>query len=63
MAKAKALYPDKVVIAAAERIHGDEGTLEVDDNAKVSRGTDADGCYVQAWVWVYYSDVNKEDHQ
>jgi len=31
-----------------------EGELEVDDDAAVSRGDgeDADGAYVQAWVWV-----------
>jgi hypothetical protein len=30
----------------------DEGTLEIDDNAIVSRCDDGAGAYVQAWVWV-----------
>lgn len=43
--------------AAAKRLYHDEGTIEVDDNAVVSIGDD-DGAYVQAWVWVYRSDLN-----
>jgi hypothetical protein len=31
--------------------HGEEGEVEIDEPAIVSRGAD-DGCYVQAWVWV-----------
>ena len=41
--------------AAAKRRWGDEGFVEIDDNAKVSRADDPDaepGAYVQAWVWV-----------
>lgn len=30
----------------------DEGTLEIDHNASVSRALSNDGAYVQAWVWV-----------
>lgn len=36
---------------AAKRIHESEGSIEIDDKAKVSRGDDT-GAYVQAWVWV-----------
>ena len=35
---------------AAEQYHN-EGFVEVDPHAVVSRG-DVDGAYVQAWVWV-----------
>jgi hypothetical protein len=35
---------------ARERFQ-DEGSLEIDESAVVSRGID-DGAYVQAWVWV-----------
>ena len=38
-------------VATARRLYHDDGEIEVDDNAKVSRGAD-DGVYVQAWVWV-----------
>lgn len=45
---------------AANRLHHDEGTLEIDDNAKVSRGDDNPdhGAYVAAWVWVPDEDVD-----
>ena len=36
---------------AAKRMFEDEGTLEIDDNAIVSAGSDP-GAYVEAWVWV-----------
>lgn len=41
---------------AAKRIHESEGTLEIDSNAVVSVSDDG-GAYVQAWVWVYDSEV------
>lgn len=37
--------------AGAERLFTEEGRIEVDPGAKVSRGSDP-GAYVQAWVWV-----------
>jgi hypothetical protein len=44
---------DNAYRAAAIRVHYDEGTLEVDDEAPVSRdGEDDIGAYVQAWVWI-----------
>lgn len=43
-------------VKAAQRIHTDEGTLEIDDNALVSNGDDS-GAYVSAWVWVYDDQV------
>ena len=45
-------------VAAADTIHGRDGEVEVDDNAKVSMGSDP-GAYVQAWVWVYDTDMVK----
>jgi hypothetical protein len=45
---------------AAKRMYHDEGTLELDDTPKVSKGDDA-GAYVQAWVWVSDSDIQPED--
>lgn len=45
-------------VAAAAEIHSRDGECEVDDNAKVSGGDDP-GAYVQAWVWVYDSDMIK----
>ena len=39
--------------SAAEQ-YGYEGSIEIDSNAVVSRADepDADGAYVQAWVWI-----------
>ena len=36
---------------AAHRIWHDDGRIEIDDDAQISRG-DSNGAYVQAWVWV-----------
>lgn len=45
--------------AAAQRIYNDEGTCEIDDNAKISKGDD-DGAYVQAWVWIRDDDCDEQ---
>lgn len=37
--------------AAAREIHQQDGEIEIDEGAPVSRGSDC-GAYVQAWVWV-----------
>jgi hypothetical protein len=37
--------------ARAKEIWQREGEIEIDDTARVSRGTEA-GAYVAAWVWV-----------
>ena len=39
------------IIDLARERHGEEGAVEIDDNAQLSEGDD-NGCYVQAWVWV-----------
>lgn len=43
--------------ALAQKQYGEDGTLEIDEDAKVSfvrsfEGALEDGAYVQAWVWV-----------
>lgn len=43
---------DEAVRAAARDRHGEEGEVEVDDNAVVSRVDGGAGAYVQGWVWV-----------
>ena len=35
----------------AKSTYHEEGQIEIDINARVSRGSD-DGAYVEAWVWV-----------
>jgi hypothetical protein len=52
--------PAQAYIKAARRLHEREGTLEIDDEPKVSEGSDA-GAYVAAWVWVADADVTAED--
>ena len=37
---------------AANAIHHDEGLMEIDPDAAVSRTEGEPGAYVQAWVWV-----------
>lgn len=37
---------------------GDE--LEIDDNAKVSLGSD-NGCFVQAWLWVDFTGTEFDE--
>ncbi len=34
-----------------------EGAVEIDESAEVSEG-EVNGCYVQAWVWVDFSDTD-----
>ena len=41
---------------AATRLFHDEGTIEIDPGATVSRSSDG-GAYVKAWVWVSNSDI------
>lgn len=46
--------------AAAKRLHENEGTLEIDDTAKVCGPTQATGRYVAAWVWVPDEEAERE---
>jgi len=50
---------NRAYVEAAKLLHHDEGTLEVDDNAAVSRSSDG-GAYIQAWVWVGNEDVGNQ---
>ena len=49
----------QMVEAAKTRFIHEEGNIEVDDNAQVSRadGNPCRGAYVQAWVWVPDEDA------
>ena len=39
-------------IARARRLYGEDGEVEIDDDAPVLRGVPEDGFWVQAWVWL-----------
>jgi hypothetical protein len=58
VAPAKVTVTDVAYINAAIMLHHKDGEVEIDDDAKVSRGEDP-GAYVQAWVWVYDDDVKE----
>ena len=47
------------VIELAREQHQREGVLEIDDDAKLSEGSD-NGCYVAAWVWVDFAGTKFE---
>ena len=50
---------DSHVISAARLLFEEEGRIEIDADAKISRadGNPEFGAYVQAWVWVPDSDA------
>jgi hypothetical protein len=53
---------DADYVAKARELYQQDGEIEVDDGAVVSRNDDRDsshGAYVQAWVWV--DDDRAED--
>lgn len=58
MEKLVAKKPRQWWLDEARRLHSEEGTLEVDDNAQVSPGDG--GAYVQAWVWVPLDDEEED---
>jgi hypothetical protein len=45
------MMTDEQYRTKAKSLFEEEGEIEIDLNAKVSRGGD-NGAYVQAWVWV-----------
>ena len=47
---------------AASRLYEEEGKIEIDSNAAISKGDDP-GSYVQAWVWVYDEEALREENQ
>ncbi len=47
----------------AREQYQEEGRLEIDDNASISRAeSDATGVYVQAWVWVEIDEPEEADN-
>lgn len=50
------------IVELAKGKYEREGEVEIDDNAKLSEGSD-NGTYVQAWVWVDFTGTpfNKKD--
>lgn len=61
----KTLPRRKAILLLARQCYEDEGTIEIDDDAKLSEVEDGDnGAYVQAWVWVSFADrpgLSRED--
>lgn len=55
----KKLLPKENYIIVTKRRWHDEGVIEIDDTARISRGRDS-GAYVQAWVWVSDDDAKGE---
>jgi hypothetical protein len=46
---------DKWFRTRAKELYQTDGEIEVDSNARISRGDD-EGAYVEAWVWVPLND-------
>ena len=46
-------------VAEARKRYQDAGQIEIDDNAKISISSADKGAYVQAWVWVYKTEIGK----
>jgi hypothetical protein len=47
---------DQDIVELAQKQHYKDGELEVDMDAEVSEGDD-NGAYVQAWVWVDFTNT------
>lgn len=50
------------IIEMARKEHQEMGTVEIDDDAKLSEGSD-NGTYVQAWVWVSFDGTKFDKEQ
>lgn len=50
------------IIEMARNEHQDDGEVEIDDDAKLSEGSD-NGTYVQAWVWVSFAGTKFDKEQ
>ena len=52
------------IIEMARQEHQEDGEVEIDNDAKLSEGTD-NGCYVAAWVWFSFSgtEFDKETNE
>ena len=53
------LTKDRARYLELARPNYDEGTLEIDANARVSIGT-GEGAYVEAWLWIPNPDFNDD---
>jgi hypothetical protein len=51
---------DEEALKVAQDTYQIDGEIEIDSDAKTSRGSDR-GCYVQAWVWVYWPEAEIEE--
>lgn len=58
----KTITDDKY-IELAKKKYESEGTLEIDDEAVISRSPEGGGAYVQAWVWVEDGEVKNENRK
>lgn len=53
----------KRVIEAAREQYQQDGFVEIDDDAMPSiADPPGDGMYLQAWVWINFSDLDIVDH-
>lgn len=50
------MVTDEQYRVQARKDYADDGFIEIDSDAVVSRGSDP-GAFVRAWVWVYDEDV------
>jgi len=50
---------DTAFVQAAQKLHHEDGVLEIDDDAEVS--TSDSGAYVRAWVWVDNEDCEEQE--
>ena len=53
-------FTRKQYVAAAHRLYQDDGSLEIDESATISEGVEH-GAYVQAWIWVRDSDIERNE--
>jgi hypothetical protein len=51
---------DKWFRTRARELYHRDGQIEVDGNARISRGDD-EGAYVEAWVWVPLKEDEESD--
>ncbi len=50
------------IIGLAREQRQEDGAVEIDDDAKLSEGSD-NGCYVQAWVWADYDGTKFDKYK
>lgn len=58
MEETRPTLSDEQYREAAKNLYHNDGECEIDDTAVVSVSEDG-GAYVQAWVWVYDTDVTE----